>query len=422
MGVMSELRAAPPLAVQRMKDKAKALKASETQSARSDDLTSIRRSLTIMAIATCGALLWVAQAILVPTAIAIVLALALTPIIVFLERLRIPTTIAAFIVVIAAAAGIAGAATALAPSALDWIKRAPEIAQSIERKLKPVKAWLVTYQEASSELDKITDVAAPSGAPPVAAAPDDGGFLWTAPTVLAQTSFAIVLALFLIVVRKVYRKRLILLAEDRADRLRVARILNESLDHVSEYLFTMMCVSIGLALVTAGCLAIAGVENALLWGAVFGVACFIPYLGPTAVILVCGVIQFATQDTIAAAAVAPLILVGINTIESNFVTPFLVSRRTEVSAIAIFLTIAVFLWLWGPAASIVAVPMLILFSSIAKNVPALRPFAVLLQAEGDNADEFTNPARFRFFSTPAEPATWRSRLAALRGKPPAAQG
>jgi hypothetical protein len=65
--------------------------------------------------------------------------------------------------------------------------------------------------------------------------------------------------------------------------------------------------------------------------------------------------------------------------------------------------------------------LLILFSAIAKNVPALRPFAVLLQAEGENAEEFTNPARFRFFSTAVAPVTWRSRLAALRGKAPAEQ-
>lgn len=415
---MSELSAARLSSVQRIKDKAKLAKEPDAPNAQSDDLTSIRRSLVIVAVAACGAVLWVAQAILVPTAIAIVLALILAPIVVALERWRVPTAVAAFMVVVVAAASIAGTATALTPSVLDWIERAPEISQTIQRKLQPIKAWLASYEAASNELEEIASVGAASDAPAAVAAPSSEGSIWTAPAALAQTSYVIVLALFLIVVRKVYRKRFILLASDRADRLRVARILNESLDQVSEYLFTMMCISVGLAIVTAACFALAGIENPVLWGVVFGAASFIPYVGPAGAILTCGLVQFATQDTLAAAAVGPLILLGINQIESNLVTPLLVSRRTAVSAIAIFLTIAVFIWLWGPAASIVAVPLLILFSAIAKNVPALHPYAVLLQAENDNPEEIGNAARLRFFSeTPSDgPATWRTYLVGLVGR------
>ncbi len=415
---MSELSAARLSSVQRIKDKAKLSKEPEAPNVQLDDLTSIRRSLVIVAIAACGAILWAAQAILVPTAMAVVLALVLTPVVVVLERWRIPTAIAAFLVVLVAAASIAGAATALAPSVADWIKRAPEISQTIQRKLQPIKAWLASYQMASNELHEIAKVGAASDAPAAVAAPSSGGSIWAAPAALAQTSYVIVLALFLIVVRKVYRKRLILLASDRADRLRVARILNQSLKQASQYLLTMMCVSVGLAFVTAACFTLAGIENPVLWGAVFGAASFIPYVGPAATILACGLVQFATQDTLAAAAVAPLILLGINMLESNIVTPLLVSRRTAISAIAIFLTVAAFIWLWGPAASIVAIPVLILFSAIAKNVPRLQPYALLLQAEHGNSEEIVNAARLHFFSEVEsdEPATWRAYIVGLVGR------
>ena len=412
---MTELSAAQLSSVQRIKDKAKALKKPEVPDPRSDDLTSIRRSLVIVAIAACGAILWAAQAILMPTAMAVILALVLTPLVVVLEKRRVPTAVAAFLVVVVAGAFIAGTATALAPSVADWIKRAPEISRNVQRKLQPIKAWLVSYDVASQELHEIAKVGAASDAPVTAAAPSGMASAWAAPAVLVQTSYVIVLALFLIMVRKVYRKRLILLASDRADRLRVARILNQSLEQASQYLFTMVCISVGLAFVTAACLALAGIENPVLWGALFGAASFIPYVGPTATILACGLVQFATQDTLSAAAVAPLILLAINTIESNLVTPFLVSRRTAVSAIAIFLTIAVLVWLWGPAASIVAIPLLILFNAVAKNVPRLQPYALLLQAEHENPEEILNAARLRFFSATEkdEPLTWRARATSL---------
>ncbi len=363
----------------------------------SHDLRSIRRALTVIAIAICGAVLWFAQPILVPTALGMVLALILSPVVSYLEKFRIPTSIASVLVVLMAAALIAGTVAVLRPGVASWIDNAPQISRSVEQKLQPLKNWLASFEAASSRLEKLTQGTQPPGT--VVAAPDNGGsFIETAPAALAQTFYVIALALFLINVRKVYRKRLILLSSDRGDRLRVARIMNESLEQVSQYLFVMMCIGIGVGVVTAISFAIAGIDNPLFWGTAFGIGSLIPYIGPTSVILVCALVQFALEPTLAQAAVGPLLLLAINTVEANFVTPLLVSRRTAVSAIAIFLTIALFVWLWGPAASIVAVPLLILFSAVAKHVPSLQPYAILLQAESNHADEITNATRFQFFA------------------------
>jgi hypothetical protein len=80
------------------------------------------------------------------------------------------------------------------------------------------------------------------------------------------------------------------------------------------------------------------------------------------------------------------------------VTPWLVSRRVAVSSIAIFLTVTFFLWLWGAFAAIVAVPLLILFSAVARHVPSLEPFAVLLLPEHASSNEVTETPRARFFA------------------------
>ena len=417
---MDELSAARQATVQRVKDKVKSdkeLETSETAEALIDAGDRTRAPMIIVTVIACAAALWAAQDIIVPTVMAVVLALILTPLVAILESWRIPTSAAALIVILTAAALMALAVVALAPGASDWMKRAPEISRSIERKLEPAKQWLISFQAASSQLDKITDVGAPPGSTTVVAAPRNGdSIVEMAPAALAQTVYVIVLAFFLIGCRKIYRKRIIMLSSDRANRLRVSRIMNESLDQVSGYLFTMMCVSIGLALVTALCFWIAGIEYPFLWGVAFGAASIIPYLGPTAVILVCALVQFATQDTIGAAAVAPLILLGINTVESNFVTPFLVSRRIAVSAIAIFLALAIFIWLWGPMASILAVPLLILFHAIANHVPSLRPYAILLQAENDQSDEIGDSARRRFFAAESAgtQSPWHAYIARVR--------
>ena len=178
--------------------------------------------------------------------------------------------------------------------------------------------------------------------------------------------------------------------------------MSETLSHVSHYLFVVACINFGLGGATAIAFAVAGVPYALVWGFVFAVANFVPYIGPTGTMILCGVVQLATANTLIEAAVPPLIMFVLNQIESSLVTPWLVSRRVAVSSLAIFLTVTIFLWLWGPLAAIVAVPLLILFSAVSRHVPGLEPFAVLLLAEHEDSLEVTDTARARFFAKEEE--------------------
>src|SRR5262249_8619070 len=71
------------------------------------------------------------------------------------------------------------------------------------------------------------------------------------------------------------------------------------------------------------------------------------------------------------------------------------------SSLAVFLTVAMFAWLWGPVAAIVAVPLLIVFSAVARHVPTLEPWGVLLLAENETKLEVKETARDRFFAEDA---------------------
>jgi predicted PurR-regulated permease PerM len=358
------------------------------------------RALIAIAVVAVGFVMWAAQPVLVPTVVAVVLALSLNPAVVRLERLGLPTPAAAIIVVALAVVGIGAGAVALAPGISDWIERAPEIVQAVERKTQAAQDWLRGFREASTKLEELANPApAPGGAQQVTVVePVALNVIQSVPVIVSQTLYVIALALFLIIVREPYRRRLILLPKNRVNRLRVARILNETLTHVSDYLFVVACINIGLGAATALAFAAVGIPYALVWGFVFAVANFIPYIGPTGTMILCGIVQLITANTLFEAAMGPIIMFVLNLIESNLVTPWLVSRRVAVSSIAIFITVTFFLWLWGAFAAIVAVPMLILFSAVARHVPSLEPFAVLLLPEHASSNEVTETPRARFFA------------------------
>jgi predicted PurR-regulated permease PerM len=362
------------------------------------------RALVILAVIACVFVMWAAQPVLVPTVVALVLALSLNPVVSWLEKFGLPTPAAAVLVVAAAVAGLIAGAIALAPGISDWVENAPQIAQTIERKTQALQESLQGFRDASNKFEEMANPApAPGGAQQVTVVePVAMSVLQSAPLILSQTLYVIALSLFLIMVREPYRRRIILLPKSRVNRLRVARILNETFSHVSHYLFVVACINFGLGAATAVVFTLLGVPYALVWGFVFAIANFIPYIGPTGTMILCGVVQLATANTLIEAAMAPLVMFVLNLIESNVVTPWLVSRRVAVSSIAIFLTVTFFLWLWGPFAAIVAVPLLILFSAVARHVPGLEPVAVLLLAEHEASNEVTETPRARFFAEQEE--------------------
>jgi predicted PurR-regulated permease PerM len=343
--------------------------------------------------------------LLAPTAIAATLALVLAPVARTLEKLGFPSGLAAVLTVVATVSCLTAGAFALAPEISNWLNEAPKVAQSIERKLRPITRQIAVVESVSNRL---AEAANPTPGASVRSVTVSDGFIMTAartaPGVVAKSIYVTVLTIFLLACRRRYTIQLILLPRTLQNRLRMARICRDVRSRVSGYLFTLSLINIGLAAITALCFSIAGIGDALLWGIAFGVLNFIPIIGPTTVIVVAAVLGFATANTFAEALAPPLILLALNTVEANLVQPWLLSRRMVISPVAIFLTVVTLVWMWGPAAAITAVPILISFHTVALHVPTLRPVAVLLASEGGALAMRRNSAL-----TPAPRTLWQRR-------------
>ena len=352
-------------------------------------MTRVRRDLKI--IRNCAVFLLIlgiltasvaGADILAPTAIAATLALVLAPATSALERLRVPSGVAAVLTVVAAVCLIAAAVFALTPAVSTWVNEAPKIAQSIEEKLRPITSQIAALERFSNQLAEAVSTEAT-----VRSVSASDGFLIraarSAPSVVETTVYVTVLTIFLLAFRRRYTVQLILLPRSFQNRLRMARICRDVRSRVSGYLFTLSLINIGLAAITTICFSLAGISNPYLWGIAFGVLNYIPIIGPTSVIVVALIIGIATSDTIALGLVPALILLGLNTIEANLVQPWLLSRRIVISPVAIFLTVVTLVWMWGAAAAITAVPILISFHTVAQHMPGLRAVAFLLASEND---------------------------------------
>jgi predicted PurR-regulated permease PerM len=105
-----------------------------------------------------------------------------------------------------------------------------------------------------------------------------------------------------------------------------------------------------------------------LWGVAFAVLNYMPFIGGAimaTVTLGVGIVSFA--DPIV--AFAPLaVVVGLNAIEGQVITPMVVGARVRIPSIAVFFAIAFGAWMWGVAGALVATPALIVASAFLRRL------------------------------------------------------
>jgi len=127
---------------------------------------------------------------------------------------------------------------------------------------------------------------------------------------------------------------------------------------VSRYFLTITIINFSFGALVTAMLALFGMPYALVWGFVAALANYILYLGPPMFafcLLVGGIVAFDGPVSFVPAA----LYISMNTIEGQFVTPALVGSTMDVNPLLVFLSLVVWLWMWGPIGGIIAIPLLV---------------------------------------------------------------
>lgn len=355
--------------------------------------SAIRRPLIVLAVCGAAALGYLARDFLIPTAGAVVLALILTPVANTLERMRVPASVSAAASVTLLALGLVALLAISIPALSNWVDQAPYLTYTLERKLEGVRKSLAIVQEVSKQVEQATSATptTPAAAPPEKVVVREKSLLSdlaaTTPGVLLQVFYAGVLAFLLLAHRNNSRRQIMRIPASFNTRVRLARVMRDINERVGQYLFSLAVIYAGVAACSTVALALLGFPNAIIWGALMGVAGFVPFIGSAVTIAVVALVALLTFDDWPRIVGAPAALLAIHIVEANFITPMFVSRRCALNTVAVFATIALLGWMWGAIGAIVAVPLLILISTIAAHLPSLRWLEVLL------ADDRPAPAK-----------------------------
>jgi predicted PurR-regulated permease PerM len=118
-------------------------------------------------------------------------------------------------------------------------------------------------------------------------------------------------------------------------------------------------INFGVGIATGIICAVTGMPNPAGLGALAATLNFFPIIGPVATFVILAVVGVIAFSTIGAGLIAPLAFVGIAFLEGHFITPTIIGRRLQLNALAVFMALAFWTWLWGPMGGFLSSPLLI---------------------------------------------------------------
>ncbi len=329
-------------------------------------------------------MLYFAQGLLMPVTLAFLAALVLSPVVRSLHKRGVPEGLSALCLVLALAAAIVVGGYTLSGPVTALVEDAPSIGWELRYKLASLREPFEKVKNARQLVDDATKEDPEPGVEEVIVR--EPGLLNRAaeglPEVLAGAGLALVLLLFLLASGDLFFEKLVKALPTLQDRKRALRIAQDVEREVSRYLLTISVINAVLGVLVGTGLYVIGMPNPLLWGVLVAALNFVPYLGAVIGIGLVSIVALVSFPTLGQAAMAPGIYLVLTLVEGQVLTPMLVGKRLQINAVAVFLAIAFWGWMWGFIGVLIAVPILIVIKVFASRVEDLSGLNEFLSERG----------------------------------------
>ena len=356
------------------------------------------------------ALLYFGRDVLLPLALAVLLAFVLDPAVTRLRRWGLPRGVAVLAVILATV-GVLGATSVLVGGQVVQLgKDLPSYQSTIQKKLRNLRQ-ITTRQSVVDDASRVIEAVGGeieaarrdldpkrpdrSHAPQrVVVEPAESGPLQSleelvAPvlTPVGTAGIVLVFLIFLLLEWNDLRYRLLRLAGGSLHRSTDA--LSEAGDRVSRYLTMQLLVNLSYGVPMAAGLWLIGVPGALLWGLLSALLRFVPYVGPVVAAAFPLTLALAVDPGWQMLAWTLALVVTLELVSNNIVEPWLYGTSTGLSPVSVLVSAVFWTALWGPIGLVLATPLTVCLTVLGRHLPQLGWLDVLL----GNSPAFDPPTR-----------------------------
>jgi predicted PurR-regulated permease PerM len=331
------------------------------------------------------AFLYYARPVVLPVFLACVAGMALKPLIRWLSCCHIPPALSAAVVICLLVAVIGIGFFELGRPALRWTNEAPQHMTELRQWVLKNFPRLARFNLAAAAVNNLGATeeekkAAQAKAPMVEVKDTRGAssiLNWTG-TFLAGVGETLVLLYLLLASGDLFLQKLVRVMPTLHDKKSAVEISHEIQQNISNYLFSVSLINLGLGLTVSLGLYFMDVPNAAMWGMFAAVLNFVPYFGPVAGVLVLGTVGLLAFDTLWKGLLPPAWYLLLHLLEANLITPALLGRRFTLNPVVIFVSLIFWTWLWGVPGALLSVPILVSIKVICDRVPAMSSVSELL--------------------------------------------
>ena len=360
-------------------------------------------SLTVITVIAVMATLHFARPVALPIALAIFGFLLLNPLVLRLRRMGLPRVAAVILIQVAIFGALAGLAYSTADPMVERLKGLPQDLREVRSDLLELRRPFAEAQESAKILGDLSGLGEDDSYKVEVVQPTWlDNLLASGQMMVVTIAIAGFLTLLLLLTARDSRQAVRAAPLSPGTRRRVTVCVGRAQRDVSRYLGWVVLINAALGAIVAFVLAMLGMNNPLMWGLIAGVANFVPYIGPLAVLVllwIAGVVQFGG---IVAGSWPALAFLVLTSVEGQLVTPAVLGRHLALPPPLIFVAILVFGWSWGLVGAFLAVPALVTGKAIIKYWPMQTPAPQRSHAAAAPVAEFSYvPDRE---STPQAPA------------------
>jgi predicted PurR-regulated permease PerM len=357
---------------------------------------------------TCGvvvvAALYFGREVLLPITLAVMLSFILSPVVNFLQRLRIRRVPAVVFTVLAALGFIGAVATLIWTQAAVLSVHAPQYASAIESKVTALQGVATSRMDALTralgEGRKPRPLArptqgtaaarlAPTASTPRAPVPVEIAPAKTTPVSVAKaiveplvkplgtTFIVLMVAIFVLMQKDDLRDRFIRLFGS-TDLHRTTMALNDAGARLSRYFIAQLAVNTGFGIVIGAGLWLIDIPSPVLWGVLAAVLRFVPYIGAILAAVVPVALGAAIDPGWTTALLVAASFVVVESLIGYVVEPILYGHSTGLSPVSVIIAAIFWTWIWGPAGLVLSTPLTLCLVVLGRHVKALEFFDVLL--------------------------------------------
>jgi len=353
-------------------------------------------SLKILAILAVIYVLHWGQAVFIPVIVGVMINYALAPLVNLMEKWHIPRALGAAILLLGIIGGVGATAYSLRDEASNMIETLPDAAKKFRKTLS--KEWgtsegaMEKVQKAAVQLEQaatetgVANPVVPRGVTRVQIEKSTlnvNDYLWDGTMSVLSTVGIIVmvlfLAYFLMVAGDSFRRKLVKITGPTLSRKKVTvQMLNDITRQIQRYMLVQLFTSSLVGVATWLTFLWIGVDHAAVWGILAGLLNTIPYVGAVIITAGTALVAFLQFETMSMAILVGGASLVITSLEGYLLTPWLTSRASQMSAVAVFIGVLFWGWLWGAWGLLLGVPILMAIKTVCDNVEDFKPVGELL--------------------------------------------